>query len=268
MKARPSPRSCRREEADAPPVTCPPPHVGGYGAFTLVELLVVIAIIALLAALLLPALANAKHTAARTRCASNLRQLGLAAHLYWDENEQRSFKYLEPGVTNGGQLWWFGWLETWTVANEGSRAFDPAQGALHPYLGGRGVELCPSFDYAFAGLKLKASGAAWGYGMNRHFSDTSLDRVARPAGTVLFADAAQVNDFQAPAAFDRPMLEEFFYVSTNAFEATAHFRHRRLANATFIDGHVDREPPQPGSLDARLPERFVGRLRPDCLRIQ
>ena len=235
-------------------------------AFTLVELLVVLAVLALLAALLLPALAHAKHTAARTRCASNLRQLGLAAQLYCDENDNVSFRYLR-GATNGGDLWWFGWLERWNAGNEGARAFDPSTGALWPYLGGRGVELCPSFDYAFAGLKLKASGAAWGYGYNRHLSGTNITIVRRPSDTALFADAAQVNTFQAPASPDRPMLEEFFYVSTNSFEATAHFRHRQFANAVFLDGHVEREPPQPGSLDARLPDRFVGRLRPECLRV-
>ena len=238
-------------------------------AFTLIELLVVIAIVAILASLLLPALARAKATAHRAKCTTNLRQLGLAAQMYWDDNEDQCFRY-RGAFTNNGVVYWFGWLEQ---GAEGQRAFDATQGALYPYLQGRGVEICPSLNYSMGQFKLKAKGAAYGYGYNLHLSvplnqpPIRISTVARPSDTALFADAAQVNTFQAPASPSNPMLEEFYYVSTNATEATTHFRHARKANVIFCDGHVAPESPAPSSLDQRLPGQFVGRLHPERLRV-
>jgi prepilin-type N-terminal cleavage/methylation domain-containing protein len=69
-------------------------------AFTLIELLVVIAIISILAALLLPALVNAKEQARRTACKNHLRQFIMAVHMYGDDYSQ----WLPTGASELGPL--------------------------------------------------------------------------------------------------------------------------------------------------------------------
>lgn len=234
----------------------PPRHPAG---FTLVELLVVLAVVGILASLLLPALARSRESARRIRCVANLHQLGLAGQMYWDDHAGAAFRY-RAGATATGDLYWFGWLER---GAEGERRFDPAQGALHPYLAGRGVELCPSLHYHLHRFKLKATGAAWGYGYNLHLSRPAAEppfkitSLRQPAGILWLADAAQVNTFQPPASLDHPMLEEFYYVSAD--EPTTHFRHGRRSLAGFCDGHVEGIKPAPNTWDVRLPGVFVAR---------
>lgn len=238
-------------------------------AFTLIELLVVVAVIGILAALLLPSLARSKVLARKIECSSNLRQLSLAAHMYWDDNNGACFRW-ETGVTNGGRLYWFGWLQD---GAEGNRTYDATPGPLYPYVRGHYVGICPALTYSLAQFKLKATGAAYGYGYNLFLSAPAnqtawkITKVLRASEVVLFADAAQVNDFQAPASRAHPMLEEWYYVDTTTNYPNGHFRHERKANVMFCDSHVGTESMVPGSLDLRLPNQFIGRLSQEILLV-
>ncbi len=226
------------------------------------------AIIAILAALLLPALARGKVSAQSAKCVSNLRQIGIAAQLYWDDNNGNTFPY-HLAATNGGDIYWFGWI---AAGNEETRAFDPKYAALNAYLTGRGVGLCPALNYSDDHFKLKAEGKTFGYGYNLKLNPPSkpplnIRKLNRLAGLALFSDAAQVNTWQAPASADNPMLEEWYYIDDDptATQPNGHFRHNQGANVLFCDGHVGREKMVPGTLDIRMPTMMVGDLRHEII---
>jgi prepilin-type processing-associated H-X9-DG protein/prepilin-type N-terminal cleavage/methylation domain-containing protein len=245
-------------------------------AFTLIELLVAIGIIAVLSAILLPALSQSRQSAWRVECAGNLRQLGMAAELYWDENSGNCFQWLYNSTNTDGHLYWFGWLQSDSTA-EGQRAFDLSQGILFPYLNGTDVRLCPALYATPAQLKLKGDDAIFSYGYNFYLSTSAgapsvnVNQIKRPTDTAIFADAAQINDFQDPASPDNPMLEEWYYLdvdtnfSSGNYYPNGHFRHSKKANVAFCDGHVGMETMMSGSLDQRLPSQSVGQLRPEIL---
>jgi prepilin-type N-terminal cleavage/methylation domain-containing protein/prepilin-type processing-associated H-X9-DG protein len=125
-------------------------------AFTLVELLVVIGIISVLISILLPAIQRARENVKMTNCASNLRQLGVAASIYMAENKGilnlRDYQNNIEGATYG----WIhiGYPGTGYVNLTGRDDADeldrvPWTAALLPYLNyNRRVFVCPSRPYA------------------------------------------------------------------------------------------------------------------------
>lgn len=245
-------------------------------AFTLVEMLVTIAVIAILAAMLLPVLGKGKLSAQRAACENNLRQLGLATEIYLGDSGGNFF-FRSFASKPTGQQWWFGWLAS---GAEGQRAFDLSSGVLFPYLHGGDVRLCPSPVWDSPQFKPKGTNVIFSYGCNSYLfaaqngaqtkNPVSANVISHPADTALYADAAQVNDFLAyngQSLKNNPMFEENYYVDTNSAYPNGHFRHSQKANVTFADGHVDLEKPVPGSFDKRLPNQFIGQLRPEILSV-
>lgn len=157
-------------------------------AFTLVELLVVIAVIAVLVALLLPALAHARETGGAVKCLSNLRQLFIACRAYADENRGWGPALGEPYLA----------LPNWALVVQ--RAWRQDGATPDQLYATDSVLVCPRTAARYGRAMTRtyaanATGLAGAPGDRASFDDPALpaharfDKIITPAGTPLAFDS-------------------------------------------------------------------------------
>ena len=146
---------------------------GGNG-FTLIELLVVVAIIAILSAILLPALSKARGRAQGITCLNNTRQLVFSWHLYAaDYGDHLPYNLGMVGTSFRTNLNWVNNVMTWDLSSDNTNLETLTLASLGPFVGrNAGVYHCPS-DQALSSLQRAAgwSGRVRSYSMNAMVGD-------------------------------------------------------------------------------------------------
>jgi prepilin-type N-terminal cleavage/methylation domain-containing protein/prepilin-type processing-associated H-X9-DG protein len=214
-------------------------------AFTLIEILVVIAIVAILAALLLPALSSAKAKTRRIACANHLHQLGLAAQMYSADNDGKLAEN-QPITGQRSVLTTNVWV-TGSMQNslDATNLNLLRQGKLFPYANQPAVYRCPA-DSSTTNGALRVRSYSMNGWMGSRYMEQQADysqrsyrtfvkdaelTAAGPARLWLFSEENEVT------------LDDGFFLVTmddsSPFANRPSWRHKGAYGLNFADGHVE-----------------------------